>query len=243
MGDTNPLSTCDDRQIAHLWERLDRHGLALVDTTPGDAEGRELRRIVGQLGSAEQHDRLGRIVWHIRYDAAAAARGATASLTMEPLPFHTDGAFEDPSPRYLAQYVVHEDRFGGGETLLVEVGAVLQRLSAATLDVLRSTNFRFYAPVEYDKGVPYRDGPIVFGDGLMRYRRKIIDEQLCPEAVPALDELDAAIGAVEPLRMRLRSGAILLLDNARFLHARTEVRDPERHLLRMRFSCPASVHT
>jgi len=77
----------------------------------------------------------------------------------------------------------------------------------------------------------------------MRYRRKIIDEQLCPEAVPALDELDAAISAVEPLRMRLRSGTILLLDNARFLHARSEVRDPERHLLRMRFSCAASVHT
>jgi len=39
----------------------------------------------------------------------------------------------------------------------------------------------------------------------------------------------------------LRSGMILLLDNARFLHARTEVRDPERHLLRMRFSCNAPV--
>ena len=96
----NPLSTCDDLQIAQMRERLDRHGLALVDTTPGDAEGRELRRIVGLLGSAEQHDRLGRIVWHIRYDAAAAARGATASLTMEPLPFHTDGAFHNPSPRF-----------------------------------------------------------------------------------------------------------------------------------------------
>jgi alpha-ketoglutarate-dependent taurine dioxygenase len=237
----NPLSTCDDRQIAELCERLERQGLALTESAPGDAEGRELRRIVGQLGNAEQHDRLGRVIWHIRYDAAAAARGATASLTMEPLPFHTDGAFEDPSPRYLGQYVVREDRFGGGETLLVEVAPVLRRLSAGTLDILRSTHFRFHAPVEYDKGVPYRDAPILFGDGLMRYRRKIIDERLCPEARPALDELDAAIGAVEPLRLRLRSGTILLLDNARFLHARSEVRDPERHLLRMRFSCPAPV--
>ncbi|HWB12817.1 MAG TPA: TauD/TfdA family dioxygenase [Pirellulales bacterium] len=235
----NRLKTpcCDASEIAELRQLLEERGLALIETIPGDAEGRELRRIVGQLGHAEQHDRLGRVVWHIRYDDAAAARGATASLTMEPLPFHTDGAFEDPSPRHLAQYVVREDSFGGGETLLVEVDAVLQRLSAATLDVLRSTCFRFHAPVEYQKGVPFRDAPIVFGDGLMRYRRKIIDEELCPEAVPALDELDAAISAVEPLRLRLRSGTILLLDNARFLHARTEVHDPERHLLRMRFSC------
>jgi alpha-ketoglutarate-dependent taurine dioxygenase len=233
----------DDRQIAELWQRLDREGMALIEAAPGDAEGHELRKIVGQLGNAEQHDRLGRVVWHIRYDATAAARGATASLTMEPLPLHTDGAFEEPPPRYLAQYVVREDRFGGGETLLVEVAAILRRLSAETLNVLRSTRFRFCAPAEYDKGVPFRDAPILFGEGLMRYRRKIIDEELCPEATWALDELDAAIRAVEPQRLWLRSGAILLLDNARFLHARTEVRDPERHLLRMRFSCPAPVNT
>jgi alpha-ketoglutarate-dependent taurine dioxygenase len=229
---------CDDKcDIADVRRSLEEQGLALVEAQPGDAEGRELRRIVGQLGTAEQHDRLGRVVWHIRYDALAAARGATPSLTMEPLPFHTDGAFEDPSPRYLAQYVVREDRFGGGETLLVEVASVLDRLSVETLGVLRSTAFRFYAPAEYNKGVPYRDAPILFGDGLMRYRREIIDEDVCREAVSALDELDAAIGAVEPLRLRLQSGTVLLLDNARFLHARTEVRDPERHLLRMRFSC------
>jgi alpha-ketoglutarate-dependent taurine dioxygenase len=227
--------------MAELWQLLEQKGLALIEAAPGDAEGLELRKIVGQLGSAAEHDRLGRLVWHIRYDAAAAARGATASLTMEPLPFHTDGAFEEPPPRYLAQYVVREDRFGGGETLLVEVAAVLRRLSAETLDVLRSTRFRFFAPPEYEKGVPYRDAPILFSDGLMRYRRKIIDKGLSPEATGALDELDAAIGAVEPLRLWLRAGTILLLDNARFLHARTEVRDPERHLLRMRFSRPAAA--
>jgi alpha-ketoglutarate-dependent taurine dioxygenase len=224
---------CD---IAELRRLLDEQGLALVEATPGDSEGRQLRQLVGQLGTAEQHDRLGRIIWHIRYDALAAARGATASLTMEPLPFHTDGAFDDPSPRYLAQYVVQEDRFGGGETLLVAVDQVLRRLSDETLAVLRSTSFRFYAPAEYNKGIPYRDATILFGDGLMRYRREIIDEDVCREAIPALDELDKAINAVEPLRLPLPSGTILLLDNARFLHARTEVRDPERHLLRMRFS-------
>jgi alpha-ketoglutarate-dependent taurine dioxygenase len=231
------ISNCGDEcEIAELRGLLQQQGMALVDADPGDAEGRELRHIVGQLGTAEQHDRLGRVIWHIRYDAQAAARGATPSLTMEPLPFHTDGAFEDPSPRYLAQYVVREDRFGGGETLLVDVAPVLRRLSTEALGVLRETRFRFYAPAEYNKGVPYRDAPILFGDGLIRYRREIIDQDICPEASWALDELDAAINAVEPLRLGLHSGTILLLDNARFLHARTEVRDPERHLLRMRFS-------
>ncbi|HQU43176.1 MAG TPA: TauD/TfdA family dioxygenase [Pirellulales bacterium] len=217
---------------------LQEEGIALIKAAPGDVEGRGLRQIVGRLGTAEEHDRLGRVVWDIRYDALAAAKGATASLTMEPLPFHTDGAFQDPSPRYLAQYVVREDRFGGGKTLLADVASVLRRLSADALGILRSKHFRFCAPAEYANGIPHHDAPILFGEGLLRYRRAIIDEDAHGDAKAVLDELDAAIGAVEPMALQLRSGDILLLDNARFLHARTGVRDPERHLLRMRFSCP-----
>lgn len=231
-----PIEWDGGRGIFEARRRLQREGLVLVKARPGDEEGSDLQRIVGQLGTAEEHDRLGQVIWNIRYDAAAAARGATASLTLEPLPFHTDGAFEHLSPRYLAQYVVREDRFGGGETLLVAVASVLSRLTRKTLDILRSTDFRFHAPAEYAKHTAYRDAPILFGDGLIRYRRAIIDEHLDDEATAALDELDLAISAVEPLRLRLRAGDILLLDNARFLHARTEVFDPERHLLRMRFS-------
>lgn len=240
--DLSPIDWHDEGKQSEARRRLERDGLALIKATPGDANGREVQELIEQLGTAEVHDRLGQTVWHIRYDVAAAARGATASLTLEPLPFHTDGAFEDPSPRYLAQYVVQEDRFGGGETLLVGVDDVLRRLSAQTLDVLKSATFRFRAPAEYAKGAGYRDAPILFGAGLMRYRRVIIDDgDLDEGVVAALDELDAAIATVEPLSLRLRSGEILLIDNARFLHARTEVLDPDRHLLRMRFSCGASA--
>ncbi|HVX11426.1 MAG TPA: TauD/TfdA family dioxygenase [Pirellulales bacterium] len=230
----------DELGPVELGRLLKQQGLLLVAAAPGDTEGHEVRALVGQLGTAEEHDRMGQVVWHIRYDASAA-NGATASRTMEPLPLHTDGAFEEPPPRYLAQYVVREDRFGGGETLLVEVAEIVRRLSPETVETLRSTRFRFRAPAEYAKGVPHRDAPILYGDGLMRYRRVIIDESLCRSAKSALDELDAAIAAIEPTRLRLHSGTILLLDNARFLHARSEVRDPERHLLRMRFSCPAAT--
>ncbi|HET6880183.1 MAG TPA: TauD/TfdA family dioxygenase [Pirellulales bacterium] len=238
-----PIKWDGGTALAAIRQRLEQEGIVYVAAAPGDAEGHELRDIVGRLGTAEEHDRLGQFVWHIRYDAEAAERGATASLTMEPLPFHTDGAFENPSPRYLAQYVVQEDRFGGGETLLIDVATVVDRLNAATCEILRTTYFRFWAPAEYAKQSPYHDAPILFGDGLMRYRRAIIDDELRADAAAALDELDAAIDAVKPARLRLPSGAVLLFDNARFLHARTAVLDPDRHLLRMRFSCDAPVVT
>ena len=231
-----PIHWDDDHRVEEIGELLQREGVALIKLAPGDTEGNELRRIVGQLGTAEKHDQFGRLVWDIRFDATAAARGGTASLTMEPLPFHTDGAFQNPSPRFLAQYVVREDRFGGGETLLVDAASVLDRLSADTLGILRSQHFRFWAPAEYVTGTPYHDAPILFGDGLLRYRRAIIDEAVGDHTKRVLDQFDAAIAAVEPLRLQLCSGDALILDNARFLHARSKVLDPERHLLRIRFS-------
>lgn len=231
-----PIHWDSGHGVEEISALLQRQSVALIKLAPGDTEGHELRRMVGQLGTAETHDQFGRIVWDIRFNATAAARGATASLTMEPLPFHTDGAFQNPSPRFLAQYVVREDRFGGGETLLVDAASVLSRLSADTLGVLRSQHFRFWAPAEYVTGAPYHDAPIVFGDGLLRYRRAIIDEAIGENTQLLLDQFDAAIAAVEPMRLPLSSGDVLLLDNARFLHARSKVLDPERHLLRIRFS-------
>jgi alpha-ketoglutarate-dependent taurine dioxygenase len=215
---------------------LQADGLALVPAEPGDVEGRTMRRVVAELGTADPHHTGGKDMWDIRYRPAAGG-GCTRSLTLQSFPYHTDGSFEEPPPRYIALYVVREDRFGGGATLLLEVAAVLPHVSAGARQTLRSTRFRFRVPAEFDKGVPYCDAPILFGDGLLRYRREIIDESDCGRAqVAALDELDAAIAATEPARLSLPSGTLLLLDNARFLHARTEVRDPERHLLRMRFS-------
>lgn len=231
-----PIHWDNGQRVDEISELLQRQSVALIKVAPGATEGNELRRIVAQLGTAEQHDQFGRIVWDIRFNATAAQRGATASLTMEPLPFHTDGAFQNPSPRFLAQYVVREDRFGGGETLLVDAASVLRRLSAETLDRLRSQQFRFWAPAEYVTGAPYHDAPILFGDGLLRYRRAIIDEAFGENTKLLLDQFDAALAAVEPMRLQLCSGDALILDNARFLHGRSKVLDPERHLLRIRFS-------
>jgi alpha-ketoglutarate-dependent taurine dioxygenase len=218
-----------------LGRLLENQGLAVVQAEPGDVEGRTMRRVVAAMGTADIHHTGGPDMWHVRYRPAATA--ATRSLTMKSFPYHTDGSFEEPPPRYIALYVVREDRYGGGVNLIVEVASVLRRLSRGAEEALRSRRFRFRAPAEFDKGLPYCDAPILFGEGLLRYRREIIDEAGCTGGqVAALDELDAAIEATKPLRLTLPAGALLLLDNARFLHARTEVRDPERHLLRMRFS-------
>lgn len=231
-----PENTFVDVDLVALRSQLAHEGMALVQIEPGDEAGRGMQRIVAELGAACTHHAGGDEVWNIRFDPAAGDAG-TRSRTMKEFPLHTDGAFEEPAPRYIAQYVVREDRFGGGESLLLNVADILVQLSPETCDILRHTHFRFCTPREFDKGLAYNDLPILFGDGLVRFRREIIDESACSlDQIAALDEVDVAIDALEPMRFQLPSGALLLLDNARFLHARTAVLDPQRHLLRMRFS-------
>ncbi|KAI6777752.1 uncharacterized protein J7T54_000397 [Emericellopsis cladophorae] len=80
----------------------------------------------------------------------------------------------------------------------------------------------------------------------MRFRGDIITP-LTDEAAQALDELDAALcraGGQSRYTMHLSShdmptGTILLVDNRRWLHARNEVRDAQRHLRRVRWDAVA----
>ncbi|MDR3634030.1 MAG: TauD/TfdA family dioxygenase [Isosphaeraceae bacterium] len=215
---------------------LAREGAVLITSEPGDAEGVAIRRLVAAAGTAEDHNADGQRVWHVRFDANAG-EGAARSRTMKAFPYHTDASFEEPVPRGVALYAVRADCYGAGELLLQKTADVLRRVSAATRRVLRQPVFRFRVPAEFDKGVADRTLPILLGDNLIRYRREIIDERgLTPARAWALGELDWAIANGTPIRLFLPSGMILLFDNARFLHSRTAPRDPERHLLRMRFT-------
>ena len=72
----------------------------------------------------------------------------------------------------------------------------------------------------------------------IRYRRSIIDQRgLSKEIKNALDEFDELCHS--PIINRgfeLKTGQLILLNNRRFLHARTEIKDKNRHLIRQDFS-------
>ena len=223
--------------IPALRRELRRRGIVLLRVDPGDVAGCELRRIVAALGKADPHCGDDQELWHIRCVAGAGKQPSARSQTADPFPFHTDGSFEDPPPDYIALYVVQHDQVGGGVTLFLSVQTVLKRISTEERHILSATRFRFRVPSEFNKGVPYRDLSVLLRRGRVRYRREIIDESVCtPTQIRAMDEFDAAIATAQPMRFSLESGMIVIFDNASFLHARTEVLDPERHLLRMRFS-------
>jgi alpha-ketoglutarate-dependent taurine dioxygenase len=155
---------------------------------------------------------------------------------LEEFPFHTDASFESPTPRYVGLYVVRADRYGGGRSLLVHTKDVLEKLGSEDAETLRLTNFKFLVPEEFYKGSSYSEHPILFDDSLIRYRREILDLSQASKAQHmSIAALDQAIMQSQHVSFNLPNGALLLFDNGKYLHGRSEIMDSDRHLLRMRF--------
>ena len=136
-------------------------------------------------------------------------------------------------------YVVREDRKGGGQSALVDTVALERNLSRNTLHVLSTTDFNMRVPVEFQKGSAgdLLRGKVMYSEGLWRYRSDIIVRESCTSAqLETLRELDSLLGNPHVvLWMHLPQDSMLILDNARWMHGRSAVSDPERWLKRVRF--------
>ncbi|KAF8446568.1 hypothetical protein BDZ91DRAFT_670102 [Kalaharituber pfeilii] len=239
-------------QVKQVKQALERDELAVVNLEFQDKQSVYLVALTGMLGEPLSHSSKHGILWDVRPVAGLHAGNAARSETMEPFPWHTDCSFEDAPPRYFALHVLHRDRFGGGNLRLLHVDALLSKLSSTTVQTLRLPQFKLLVPKEFHKDVDYIVGALLTVDTAtgfpkfkLRYRREII-EPLTPEAEKAVAELDKVLERVDtagehgPVRVLggdiMRDGTILLLDNARWLHARSTVRDPQRFLRRVRWA-------
>ncbi|KAI0873049.1 hypothetical protein GGS24DRAFT_491062 [Hypoxylon argillaceum] len=188
--------------------------------------------------------------WDIRPSAAnfQTANYQARSETMEEFAWHTDCSYEDPTPRYFALQVLQPDRYGGGVLSLMNVQRLSERLSSTTRAALMRPEYRITIPPEFYKESEnhYIDGSLlaVDSDGrpIMRFRGDII-QALTTEASRALDDLKRELkaAAAEPnFAMQLSAEdlperTIVLVDNRRWLHARSPVTDAARHLRRVRW--------
>ncbi|KAJ5544223.1 hypothetical protein N7513_007034 [Penicillium frequentans] len=171
------------------------------------------------------------------------------SETMEEFPWHTDCSYENPTPRFFALQVLQPDRCGGGTLSVMNVEQLSRFLSPSTLVALFQPEYSIAIPPELIKDANEQKilGSILATDGknktmIMRFRRDIITpmsvgaEKALYELEHTLQQHEVQSRAVLHLTPDvLPGGSIILLDNRRWLHARNEIRDPERHLRRVRW--------
>lgn len=141
-------------------------------------------------------------------------------------------------------HIIHRDRYGGGKLRLVHTDSILENLTPQAIHILQSPLFKIRVPKEFHKEISYIVGPLLSSDGFrkLRYRRDII-EPLNDEAAAALEEVERSVSLVDAAdgAVRLLGGdvmkdrCIVLLDNARWLHARSPIKDSKRWLRRVRW--------
>jgi Taurine catabolism dioxygenase TauD, TfdA family len=176
------------------------------------------------------------------------------SETAKNFPWHTDCSYEAAPPHYFALQVLQPDRCNGGTLSILKVDKLIDLLSEHTRSVLCRPEFRFDVPPEFIKKDSERHivGTLLSCSGSggganfeARFREDIIIP-LTRDAKHAFEELKSVLLGPEAAKHildltpdQLPRGSIILLDNRRWLHARNQVKDPKRHLRRVRWdACP-----
>lgn len=225
----------DEEELRELEQVVSQRGYVCAEVPVNDLEGDYLAALACKWGRPVDHGATSSILWDVC--PKAMDPDCARSNTAEEFPLHTDCAFELLPPRYVGLQVIREDKCGGGESILVDAQAALQRLSHAARTALSTLPVTWRVPREFYKGQHTIQAPILGLDGALRFRRDIIvDELLSDRQRKALEEFEVEIRATPALlKSVLPRGSLLIIDNWRMLHARSEVHDMRRLLKRVRF--------
>ena len=247
--------------VHKVQDQLRQHGILKISLGFPDPNSQYLEQLVLSLHQRcshqlpISHSASCGWFWDVRPESVSfqTANHRARSETMEEFPWHTDCSYEELPPRYFALQVLQHDRFRGGTLSAMNIQRLNQSLSSSTQASLMRQEYSINIPKEFVKDPAKQQivGNLMAIDQesrscMMRFRRDLLTP-LTERASKALEELDASLqttGAAaqleSPSTVHLTStdfptGTIIIMDNRRWLHARNNIKDPKRHLRRLRW--------
>jgi len=226
-----------------------------LDDVPSDVRDVLLLALLDKVGLFTIHDDDKKILWEVksRESFQGDARKLTFSEKIGCCPLHSDSAFSYDPEKYLCLYVVKEADDGGGHSVVVSVSKVIEELrdeqdGERCLRLLLDTIFPFRTPPAFSKRNKTLTAPILSGASTIRFRQDCIEDGF--EDIPELDTEDRRWAVsyfsdfienrVSKHTVPATRDQLLVVDNRRSLHARTDFRDAERALIRARLHAPTS---
>lgn len=228
--------------LAHnspFYARLDDHGYVVVPDVNEQASAEELIHSIGDVLPQYNGVLAHEVTYRPGHDDKAYSQSANTIFA------HTEAPGWNPSPAYLALLCHRQARCGGGHTDLLDVRKLVGALDTADLALLTEAELTFPGP---DAGVRTRMLTTdAAGRTVARFSYNLLT---AGDYDPALDAdiEDAALplGAagrrlaahVRDLFHELRTSVLipdnglLIWDNQRMLHARSQYEDRARHLTR-----------
>ncbi|KAK5997625.1 hypothetical protein PT974_02989 [Cladobotryum mycophilum] len=230
--------------VGSAYQHLQQHGILKINLDFPDPDSQYLKQLVLSLHEYHghqlpiSHSASRGWFWDVRPSINTpfqTIQHQARSETTEAFPWHTDCSYEDLPPRYFA----------------------LHLLSPDTRTSLMRQDYGIRVPPEFIKKPERQEivGSVLAARQdvqpcLMRFRRDIITP-LTERASRALQELDMSlrdtkVQAQSTLHLTstdLSAGSVILVDNRRWLHARSNIKDPKRHLRRVRWDAVPFNHT
>lgn len=231
---------------------VDRNGyavassLGIADFTPA-TRNILLLAILSHVGRFTVHDDKARVLWDVKDRAAELGRQPTFSERLGECPLHSDSAFAANPEKFLCLYVQRASADGGGQSVVISMTQAMRELLDEAEGVrcsalLRGTIYPFRTPDAFSGKEQLITAPILSDDPEIRFRHDCLIDGF--SAVPDLDTPERR-WAVEYFSDFLEHRAtrqtflglrdqLVIVDNRKSLHARTDYQDPERHLIRAR---------
>jgi hypothetical protein len=229
---SNVLSHANLRQ-------LDQWGYVIVPDVGSLAAAEELVRSVGELIPQYHGSLTHEVTYRPGNDHKAYSQSANTILA------HTEAPGWHPSPAYLALFCHRQARCGGGHTDLLDVRKLVAALDADELALMTEAELHFPGPeggvqstmLSTDAG----------GNTVARFSYNLLTTSDYDPTLDAdVDQSKLPLGEagrrlahrVSDLFRELRTsvlipdGSLLIWDNQRMLHARSEYADRSRHLTR-----------
>jgi hypothetical protein len=219
--------------------RLDQWGYVVVPDVGNLTAAEEIVRSVGELIPQYNGHLTHEVTYRPGNDHRAYSQSANTILA------HTEAPGWHPSPAYLALFCHRQARCGGGHTDLLDVRRLVAALDADELALMTEADLHFPGP---DGGVHSAMlSTDAAGDTVTRFSYNLLTTSDYDPALEAeVDDRRLPLGAagrrlahrVSDLFGELSSsvlipdGALLIWDNQRMLHARSEYADHSRHLTR-----------
>ena len=202
---------------------LTKTGLLLISLNYDEEDGSTMESIVNELGVVHTHNIDGYALWDIKSGGSNGNESLARSHKLSEFVLHTDCSYETNIPDFFGLYIVQHDELGGGKNLLVDCLTLIHHLSIASLQTLQTEQVKITVPPEFRKDVEYIYATIIDADFNVRYRKEIIDLSEASGAMRvALDELERLSNSpIVNRAVEIKKNTILLLDNKRYLHART----------------------
>ena len=181
------------------------------------------------------HRADGSFVWEITPKGTTSAR----SHTSEEFKIHTDASFEAKPPRFFLLAVKRCDWTGKGRTSFAKITDCTKDLTDEEYDILRTTQVMWKRPIEFSSGqVEDVVAPVLYSRSRGRIRRDIMKVKHSDDEAlfwRAFDKFEACAKSLcEEQSYHLPEASVIICDNEKYVHSRSEILDVERILYRVR---------